>query len=324
MSHRLLVADDSLTIQKVVELILKPEGFEILALSDGEQAWQAVTTFAPEIVLADVDMPSLTGYELCERIREDPATAHIPVVLLTGAFEPFDEERARTVRASSFIIKPFETRELLGKVEYLLSGRAPAAAPEAPEQVAAGIEGVSAAEPLTPVAAVSRGEPAVRVEGLHEGPRPVSIERPVTATEQAEMVRAVIDERLSAYVERELAPALSQHLKDQVAQTVASAVPSIADRVAREVIGDMAVSLRSDMEGMIREMVTELAGQLRENVGTSLAATLPGVLEDVSRQLVGEVITNARSEIEGSLRRIVPEVAENLIRKEIEKITADL
>src|SRR5271169_2514469 len=133
-SYKLLLADDSLTIQKVVELVLADEHFEIKSVNDGELALEAIGSFSPHIVLADIEMPKLNGYQLCEKIKNDTATVHLPVILLTGAFEPFDEEYAKAVGADDYIVKPFESQELISKVKSLLIGvetggeEAPAAA----------------------------------------------------------------------------------------------------------------------------------------------------------------------------------------------------
>src|SRR5208337_3751322 len=124
--YKLLLADDSLTIQKVVELVLADEHFEIKACSDGEQALSAMESFGPNIVLADIEMPLLNGYQLCEKIKNNASTVHVPVILLAGAFEPFDENYAKSVGADDYIIKPFESQELISKVKSLLVSAGPA------------------------------------------------------------------------------------------------------------------------------------------------------------------------------------------------------
>ncbi|MGB9178222.1 MAG: response regulator [Pyrinomonadaceae bacterium] len=121
--RKLLLADDSVTIQKVVDLTFGDEGFEVITASDGEQAILKVAELAPDIVLADVFMPGLNGYQVCERIKRDERTRHIPVMLLVGSFEPFDEQEARRVGADDHLTKPFQSiRELISKVGALLGG----------------------------------------------------------------------------------------------------------------------------------------------------------------------------------------------------------
>jgi len=124
MARKLLLADDSITIQKVVELVLAEEGYDIKASGNGEDALSALSSFKPDVVLADIDMPKMNGYQLCERIKTNPATKNIPVILLAGAFEPLDDELARNVGAEDFIVKPFESQELIDKINAVLSGGA--------------------------------------------------------------------------------------------------------------------------------------------------------------------------------------------------------
>ena len=92
MARKLLLADDSITIQKVVELVLAEEDFEIKSVSNGEDALNILSSFKPDIVLADIEMPKVNGYQLCDNIKKDPKLSHVPVILLAGAFEPIDEE----------------------------------------------------------------------------------------------------------------------------------------------------------------------------------------------------------------------------------------
>jgi CheY-like chemotaxis protein len=121
--RKLLLADDSATIQKVVDLTFSDEGLEVITVSDGQQAIEKLEEVSPDIVLADVFMPGLNGYEVCEYIKRNERFRHIPVMLLVGSFEPFDEAEARRVGADDYLTKPFQSiRTLIGKVGNLLSG----------------------------------------------------------------------------------------------------------------------------------------------------------------------------------------------------------
>jgi CheY-like chemotaxis protein len=130
--RRLLLADDSVTIQKVVNLTFADEGIEVITAGDGNAAIEKLRETEPNLVMADVNMPGLNGYEICERIKSDEATRHTPVILLVGSFEPFDEARARAVGADDYLTKPFQSiRQLVNKVTELLS----AATGEAREEI---------------------------------------------------------------------------------------------------------------------------------------------------------------------------------------------
>ncbi len=129
--RKLLLADDSPTIQKVISLTFEDEDFEVVAVGDGAQALRALADEPPpDVVLADVVMPGPDGYELCERIKRDARLKHIPVVLLVGTFEPFNEAEARRVGADTVLTKPFQSiRNLVGKVGSLLGGESKADEP---------------------------------------------------------------------------------------------------------------------------------------------------------------------------------------------------
>src|SRR5689334_6969360 len=121
MANRILLADDSITIQKVVNLTFADEGIEVVAVSNGDQAERRLSEVQPDLVLADIFMPGKNGYELCEAIKESGQFHHIPVVLLVGAFEPFDQAEARRVKADAHLTKPFESRTLVDTVRRLIS-----------------------------------------------------------------------------------------------------------------------------------------------------------------------------------------------------------
>lgn len=120
--RRLLLADDSVTIQKVVNLTFAEEGIEVITAGDGDSAMEKFVQSPPDLVMVDVNMPGIDGYKICEIIKQDEETRHIPVILLVGSFEPFDEAEARRVGADDFLTKPFQSiRQLVAKVSDLLN-----------------------------------------------------------------------------------------------------------------------------------------------------------------------------------------------------------
>ena len=144
MAKTLLLADDSVTIQKVVGISFASEDISITTVDNGDDALLKAKELRPDVVLADVVMPGKSGYEVCEGIKADPELRHIPVLLLTGTFEAFDDERAARIGAAGHIAKPFEAQTLVDRVKQLL-GRAPE--PAAPEVAPAEPEPESAAAP---------------------------------------------------------------------------------------------------------------------------------------------------------------------------------
>jgi CheY-like chemotaxis protein len=120
MGTRILLADDSITIQKVVNLTFADEGIEVVAVGNGDLAERRLNEIKPDLVLADIFMPGKNGYELCESIKQNSQFRNIPVVLLVGAFEPFDQAEARRVQADAHLTKPFESRTLVETVRRLI------------------------------------------------------------------------------------------------------------------------------------------------------------------------------------------------------------
>ena len=134
MGYKVLLADDSITVQKIVKLSLTEEGIEVIAFGNGEQAVEQIEVIQPDLIMADVFMPGKDGYEVCEYVKAHPQFKHIPVMLLVHAFEPFDPERAKKVCADHQLTKPFQSiRTLVTTVQELLA-RPPIPA-DAPSQM---------------------------------------------------------------------------------------------------------------------------------------------------------------------------------------------
>ncbi|MDX6529304.1 MAG: hypothetical protein QOH41_1594 [Blastocatellia bacterium] len=122
--RKLLVADDSPYYRTVIGLTFTDEGMEVTTASDGREALEKLEVSTPDIILANVSSPEISGYELCEQIKQSERFGHIPVMLLAGLHEPFDQAEARRVGADDFVTKPFKSiRELVGRVGSLLGGK---------------------------------------------------------------------------------------------------------------------------------------------------------------------------------------------------------
>ena len=119
---KILVADDNSNIQKMVGLALKDQGIDVVAVGNGEAAVRKISDVRPDLVLADVFMPVRNGYEVCKYVKDDTSLAHIPVILLVGAFDPLDEQEAQRVGADGVLKKPFVPPEpLISMVKSALS-----------------------------------------------------------------------------------------------------------------------------------------------------------------------------------------------------------
>ncbi len=195
MSKKLLLADDSITIQKVIGITFVNKDYDLSVVDNGDAAFEKACLERPDLILADVFMPGKTGYELCAAVKQEPSLAGVPVLLLTGTFEPFDEDKARSVGADGWIPKPFESQTLVDRVEALLAKAAEepgVAAPVAPAAPAAPLAAVDeAAEPAPAAAASPSADGGPPVEELDadlwgdfdmEEPEPaLSVDKPLSA-----------------------------------------------------------------------------------------------------------------------------------------------
>jgi diguanylate cyclase (GGDEF)-like protein len=115
-----LVVDDDTDIARFIEINLRLEGFDVRVAHDGEQAEQSIDEETPDLVLLDVMMPKVDGVELCRRLRANPATANLPVIMLTAKSLSADKVVGLTAGADDYIIKPFDTLELVARVRSTL------------------------------------------------------------------------------------------------------------------------------------------------------------------------------------------------------------
>ncbi|MGI8979007.1 MAG: response regulator [Pirellulaceae bacterium] len=123
MSKRILLCDDEVHILRAAEFKFKRAGYEVVLASDGEEGWEQILQQLPDIVVTDCQMPRLNGLGLAERIKNDPATCHLPVIMLSGkGFELSQSEISDRYGIRALIGKPFSPRELFQQVESLLAG----------------------------------------------------------------------------------------------------------------------------------------------------------------------------------------------------------
>jgi CheY-like chemotaxis protein len=119
MPIRLLFADDSVTIQKVVELAFEGEDVEVTTVNSGDKVIEKLTESRPDIIIADAVMPGMNGIELCERLKKDENYSDIPVLLLRNEFDEFDSDILVKTGADDCITKPFKSEELVKKIKEL-------------------------------------------------------------------------------------------------------------------------------------------------------------------------------------------------------------
>ena len=119
MARKILLADDSVTAQNMGRKILADAGYDVVTVNNGSAALKRIAEINPDLIVLDVYMPGYSGLEVCQRLKDAPETAHLPVLLTVGKLEPFKAEEARRVRADGHIVKPFEASELLTAITRL-------------------------------------------------------------------------------------------------------------------------------------------------------------------------------------------------------------
>ncbi|MBI5847830.1 MAG: response regulator [Nitrospirae bacterium] len=329
MARKLLLADDSITIQKVVELVLAEEDFEIKSVSNGEDALNLIEGFKPDIVLADIEMPKVNGYQLCDKIKKNPATAHIPVILLAGAFEPIDEELASQIKADDSVIKPFESQELISKINSVLT------------MGSAGEEEFLAAEESD---AVTGEDVFVLAEDAEEVVAVAEAEDDLWSMEEV----PEITEALSAESEEETFEIAEEAVFPEIEEaparpaSVAAAIEVPEPRVVREVVmPEVVLPSKEEMLAVFEKTVNSSVTAFLSNLdikGVILESLTPAMKESVEKvlweiapelaeKLLKEVLQGSIASLTGQVEKViwetVPDLATTMISKEIEKIKSE-
>jgi CheY-like chemotaxis protein len=120
MVSRILLADDSPNAQRMGERILREEGFEVVTVTDGETALVRIPDVDPDVIIADVYLPTRDGFEICRHIKSRPELRHLRVVLTAGMLEQFDEDEARAAGCDGILKKPFEASVVMDTIKPLI------------------------------------------------------------------------------------------------------------------------------------------------------------------------------------------------------------
>jgi len=286
----LLLADDSVTIQRVIELTFADEDTQVIAVSDGDTAIARVEEEPPDIVLADAGMPGKNGYEVARYIKQSPHLAHIPVLLLTGAFEPLDEEKAREAGCDGVLAKPFEPHLVIGRVKDLLARSRDAAGPGRP-----------VAQAVTPTEPASA--PAAGPAGTNHEAAPST-----DAGDFFERLDAAFATRIAAHPDTHLS--LFARAGETGEPPLLRAAPRSSPPWPTPTLGDAFAALLD-----------------AEQVGTPPAVAWPSsdpaVTDDLVERVTGRVLERLTDDVvRESVAALASTIAERLIREEIDRIKA--
>jgi len=122
MAKKVLIVDDELNIVTALEFLLQKSGYEVMAAQNGDEALKRVESFAPDLVLLDVMMPRISGYEVCRRMRERAEWKHIKIIMLSAKGREAEVSKGVSLGADLYVTKPFSNNELVGKIGELLAG----------------------------------------------------------------------------------------------------------------------------------------------------------------------------------------------------------
>ncbi|HEX5215227.1 MAG TPA: response regulator [Vicinamibacterales bacterium] len=272
MPKTLLLADDSVTIQRVIELTFANEDIRVVAVSDGKRAVQWMDSEWPDIVLVDVEVPELDGYGVASYVKKSPRLKNVPVLLLAGAFEPVDEKRAASIGCEGVLVKPFEPQQLVSRVTELLTpppaksgGRksagaaAPADAPETatvtpfPTQASRGDEGpfrVTHGSPFDAGGAPESLEPPARPVWETGGSTPLG-NAPAARSAEAPAPKVSLVNAFSAL--------LAAEQSTTPAPAAAAAPAAISDASVEDAVRRVLARMTDDL---VRRIVVETAERL--------------------------------------------------------------
>jgi len=331
MARKLLLADDSITIQKVVELVLAEEDFEIKSVSNGEDALNAMNMYKPDIVLADIEMPRINGYQLCEKIKQNRGTAGIPVILLAGAFEPIDEELARKVGADDAVIKPFESQELISKINAALTmitaggaGDIGVVLPQEGEEELEVIEEAEGDLKLGVLETAEFAEDLWAMEEISSAPGELTAEAMTEEEAGVENEYELREEVLSE--EREaVSPQVTVRYKavDEVGKPEVAA-PSKEEmlKIFEKTINENVSALMASVD--LREtLLVALTPLLKDTIEKVLWETAPELVEKMLKEVLRGSISSITQEVEKVIWETVPDLAGTMISREIEKIRSE-
>ena len=172
MPVKILLADKSITIQKVIEMLFSGKEYEVTCVSDGESALSEASRVVPDVILADVDLPRVNGYSFALRLKQKPALAQTPIILMQSRDDVFDEAKAKEAGIVDHIAKPFESQDLIGKVKKALTAAPPRLSEPAPAPPRPAMAQAAVAAPKPPSSAV----PSDIFDIIREAPEAAAID----------------------------------------------------------------------------------------------------------------------------------------------------
>ncbi len=308
MGERILLADDSFTIQKVVYLALADEAYEIRSVSSGEIVMDTIREFRPNLILLDINLSGKSGYEICEMLNSSPFYSDIPIVLLRGTFEPYDPERLKNLKYTEIITKPFDSAVFATKIREILEKQKekiayPSSIPEElPEEIG---------EELIPTPIAEAEEEALFKE---EPVKPEEMEQKEEPIFAGKTWESIAQETLLGE-ESEENPFLEEEVMEAVKPEVGS-----PDEIVLEIISEPSAEIPLEIESapeIKKEEIYEPSFKPEETPIYLSEESIEKIAKKVVAMLSPEIIKEVAWEV-------IPDLAEIIIKEEIEKIKKEI
>jgi len=311
MSIKILLADDSITIQKVVGIIFGGEEYSLTVVDNGKAAVEKAREINPDVLLIDALMPGMSGYEVCEAVRATPAISSKPILLLTGSFEPFDENKAKSCGDDDVLAKPFESQQIVTKVKELFDlGLSRANSPSA---------AAPAAETLVPPPLPEAAE-ASAVSG--------DIWGAFTAPEEPEMesATAAVSTSTDNSIGSQWVPLEEETIEfveDASPEQPAAPMDVTGASIEESMFGDTEFGMITpaptipEVESTAPMEAAPAVAQTTEAPLVAIASAAPALSEEQLREALAAA---SKDVIERIIWEVVPDLAEVLIKEAIRKI----
>ena len=292
MGNKILLVDDSVTVQKIITLTFSDEGVDVVTVDSGDEAISRLAYLRPALVMADVSIPGRNGYDVCAFIKGNPELKNIPVVLLVPGFETYDAERARRVGADYHLTKPFQSiRSLITTVKSLMGVAAGtgassgmltddnlleldpadtsqlAAAPAAIAIDSLGLESIGAPS-LSPIPAGADDQEGRPDSGIAPEPGSPSL-LPLEQSQQA-MSQQVMEE-MAEKIAAKLAAGIAARVEEMITEKVASRVADQLREESARTRQELAETLELAATRMVERMVGEFTGRVGEILSRQIA-----------------------------------------------------
>ena len=358
MTKKILVADNSITIQKIVAMAFENEDAVVEGVSKGKDALDRMETFKPDIVLADVDMQDLTGFDLSQKIKNDPKFNAVKVLLLASDFEDFNKNLFDSSGADDHISKPFKSEDIIKKVVDLLSEKSPNSINETinltPVDLDESVEPTETTIELSAENMVEEGDSTINLSSadLEESIDPTPVEKIELETKTTKEVEEdTLDEMIEDVesLKKAVAPPDADYdeLSEEVAPTQEDAVGDELDTAFQEMVNfgsrkepDNIASIQlepisrpSAVEGIIPEP-EDLLGEITSSVveekkrttGPSFIGRNPSRASQISHEVKGQQTTTAQENqtVAEQAKHTLEDVIHASIKKELAEISNNI